>query len=145
VANNKQRNRVPAIDRNSQDRIGRELRATYQPFVEAPLPDAFLVLLRAWENAEASRYRLNQAIDTLRQANKGFELNERSSSTHSVHAQQTMVARAFGTREKRRPLGVRRHKERKSSRHCCAHEDALRKGPGTTPPRSLNVNRQRAI
>ena len=113
MANNKQRNRNPAIDRYSQDRIGRELRTIYEPFVQEPLPDAFLVLLRAWENAEASRYRLKQAIEILRQANRGLELNERSSSTNSVHAQQTMVARAFGAREQRRPLGVRRHKERK--------------------------------
>jgi hypothetical protein len=111
VANNKQRNRNPAIDRNCQDRIGRELRAMYQLFVEGPLPDSFLVLLRAWENAETSGYRLKQAIDTLRQANNDFELNGRSSSAHSVHAQQTMVARASGARC--RPLGVRRQKERK--------------------------------
>jgi Anti-sigma factor NepR len=97
VANNKQPNRKPAIDRYSQDRIGRELRATYQPFVEEPLPETFLGLLRAWENAEASRYCLKQAIDILR-ANSGFELNERSSSAHPVHAQQTLVAQAFGAR-----------------------------------------------
>jgi hypothetical protein len=118
VANKKQRNRNPTIDRYSQDRIGRELRVIYQPFVEGPLPDAFLVLLRAWENAEASRYRLKQAIDTLRQANRGFELNVRSSSGHPVHAQQMLVARAFGAREQGGPLnevaaGVSRHKERK--------------------------------
>jgi Anti-sigma factor NepR len=116
VANNKQRNRNPAIDRYSQDRIGRELRAIYEPFVEGPLPEAFLVLLRAWEHAEASRYRLKQAIEILRQANRGFELNERFSSAHSVHAQQTMVARAFGAREQRRPLRVRRHTERKAAK-----------------------------
>jgi Anti-sigma factor NepR len=116
VANNKQCNRNPAIDRYSQDRIGRELRVIYQPFVEGPLPDAFLVLLRAWENAEASRYLLEQAIEILRRANRGFELNDGSNSAHSVHAQQTMVARAFGAREQRRPLGVRRHTARKAAK-----------------------------
>ena len=114
MANNKQPNRKPAIDRYSQDRIGRELRATYQPFVEEPLPETFLVLLRAWENAEASRYRLKQAIDILRQANSGFELNERSSSAHPVHAQQTLVAQAFGARALNQvAAGLGRQKGRK--------------------------------
>jgi hypothetical protein len=104
VANNKQRNRNPAIDRYSQERIGRELRVIYKPFVQEALPDAFLVLLRAWENAEASRYCLKQAIEIMRQANRGSELSERSSSAHPVHAQQTLVARAFGARAQRGPL-----------------------------------------
>jgi hypothetical protein len=117
VTTNQQRNGTPAIDRYSRDRIGRELRAIYEPFVQEPLPDAFLALLRTWQEAEAAQYRLKRAVEGLREANTESELSiaPRSASALSVHAQQTLLARAFGAREqsgavKEGTAGVGRHK-----------------------------------
>ena len=92
---NKRRERKPTIGRRAQDGIGRELRAMYQPFMQEALPDEFVAVLRASEDAESARHRLKQAVANLRNANRAFELNSVcSGSSLSVHAQQMLVARA---------------------------------------------------
>ena len=91
----KRREPKPTIGRHAQDRIGRKLRALYQPFMQESLPDEFVALLRASEDAEIARHRLTQALANLRDANRAFELNSvGSGSSLSVHAQQMLVARA---------------------------------------------------
>jgi hypothetical protein len=96
VSTKKQCGAKPTIGRRAQDRIGRELRAVYEPFVQEPLPDEFLILLRAWKDAETARYRVTHAVEILRGANRGLDLNlsARSASSLTVHAQQMLVARA---------------------------------------------------
>jgi hypothetical protein len=90
----KRREPKPTIGRHAQEKIGRELRAMYQPFMQEVLPAEFVALLRASEDAENARHRLKQAIAKLRDAN-ALELNPVSSaSSLSVHAQQMLVARA---------------------------------------------------
>ena len=55
MSTKKQRGAKPTIGRRALDRIGRELRAVYEPFFQEPLPDEFLVLLRAWKDAETEQ------------------------------------------------------------------------------------------
>ena len=97
MSTKKQRGAKPTIGRRALDRIGRELRAVYEPFVQEPLPDEFLVLLRAWKDAETARYRVRNAVEILRGANRGLDLNlsAQSASSLTVHAQQMLVARAM--------------------------------------------------
>jgi hypothetical protein len=97
VSTKKHRGAKPTIGPRALDRIGRELRAVYDPFVQEPLPDEFLVLLRAWKDAETARYRVTHAVAILRGANRGLDLNlpAQSASSLTVHAQQMLVARAM--------------------------------------------------
>ena len=97
MSTKKQRGAKPTIGPRALDRIGRELRAVYEPFVQEPLPDEFLVLLRAWKDAETARHRVRNAVEILRGANRGLDLDisAQSASSLTVQAQQMLVARAM--------------------------------------------------
>jgi hypothetical protein len=91
----KQREPKPTIRRHAQERIGRELRAMYQPFMQELLPEEFVALLHASEDAETARHRLKEAVANLRDANRALDIRPVSSgSSLSVHGQQMLVARA---------------------------------------------------
>ena len=85
----------PTIGRQAQDKIGRELSVMYAPLLREPLPDAFLMLLRASATAEAAQDQLFNAVLELREANKEFGLSPATSLTMpmSVRAQQILLAR----------------------------------------------------
>jgi hypothetical protein len=85
----------PTIGRHAQDRIGRELSVMYAPLLREPLPDMFLMLLRASATAEAAQDRLFKAVLELREANKEFGLSPTTPITMSmsVRTQQVLLAR----------------------------------------------------
>src|SRR4051794_14576196 len=67
----------------------------YAPLLRQPLPDVFLMLLRASATAEAAQDRLFKAVLELREANKEFGLSPTTPITMpmSVRAQQVLLAR----------------------------------------------------
>jgi hypothetical protein len=85
----------PTIGRHAQDKIGRELSVMYAPLMREPLPDVFLMCLRALATAEAAQDRLLNAVLDLREANNQFGLSPATSLTMpmSVRAQQVLLAR----------------------------------------------------
>ena len=85
----------PTIGRHAQDKIGRELSVMYAPLLHEPLPDAFLMLLRALATAQAAQDRLFNAVLELREANKEFGLGPNAPITMpmSVRTQQVLLAR----------------------------------------------------
>jgi hypothetical protein len=95
VAKNKQQFPTPTIGRHAQDRIGRELRIMYAGELAEPLPDVFLMLLRALSTAEAAQDRLFSAVLDVREAHKEFGLTPTAPLTTpmSVRAQQVLLAR----------------------------------------------------
>lgn len=114
MAKNKQKISAPVIGRKAQELIGRELRVMYAGYVAEPLPVQQLALLWAFEDAEAAQRRLRDAIQTLRQANTGLDLNVTArttlSSPLSVRAQQALLARRIGSRAQNRLSSKQRHR-----------------------------------
>jgi hypothetical protein len=58
----------PKIERVVQDKIGRELRAMYEELLRQPLPENLTAPLRALSEVQASRSRLRQTLEDLREA-----------------------------------------------------------------------------
>jgi hypothetical protein len=56
----------PTIGRANRDRIGRALRAMYEELLHQPLPENLTTPLRALDEVESSRRRLEQALANMR-------------------------------------------------------------------------------
>jgi hypothetical protein len=56
----------PKIDRAIQDRIGRELRAMYEDLLRQPLPENLTAPLRAIDEVQSSRRRLQEVLQAMR-------------------------------------------------------------------------------
>jgi hypothetical protein len=56
----------PTIGRANQDKIGRALRAMYEDILHQPLPEKLTLPLRAIDEVQSSRQRLEQALQAMR-------------------------------------------------------------------------------
>ena len=118
MAKNKQQFPTPTIGRHAQDRIGRELRIMYAGELAEPLPDVFLMLLRALSTAEAAQDRLFSAVLDVREAHKEFGLTHTAPLTTpmSVRAQQGLLAREM-LQWSRKPPGATKSLASRSRPH----------------------------
>ena len=68
---NNKRRPTPKIDRPVQDRIGRELRKLYEDLLRQPLPEKLVAPLRAFDEVQTARQRLQEAVQAMRRVSPG--------------------------------------------------------------------------
>ena len=68
MSENSGRELKPKIDRAIQDKIGRELRAMYEELLRQPLPENLIAPLRAYDEVQTKRSKLNEAVEAMRKS-----------------------------------------------------------------------------
>jgi Anti-sigma factor NepR len=79
----------PTIGRANQDKIGRALRAMYEDLLHQPLPENLTAPLRAIDEVQSSRQRLEQALQAMRRANPSATI---STSPHTPYIPRAIDA-----------------------------------------------------
>jgi paraquat-inducible protein B len=75
----------PTIGRASQDKIGRALRAIYEELLHQPLPENLTAPLRAIDEVQSSRERLEQALQGMRRVVPSATTSPSSPSPQMAH------------------------------------------------------------
>jgi hypothetical protein len=94
MSNNKGRGLKPKIDRAVQDKIGRELRAMYEELLRQPLPENLTAPLRAYDEVQTARQRLNEAIEAMRPASPPLKVNVTSLLPAKTVPQRAVMRKA---------------------------------------------------
>jgi hypothetical protein len=77
------------------ERIGRELRKTYQALIEEPLPDRVMAAFHRFEDAQSGLVQLRKAAEAMRRADdvKGGRSQRAAEAGHGSPVQKSAKGR----------------------------------------------------